>query len=439
TYMRTDSTRLSNVYMQAAHEKIEAEYGKDYLGFYHVKNDANAQDAHEAIRPTSVANDPERIKEHLTNEQYRLYKLIYARAMASQMASAKFSGESIVLSRNGHDFNATGSRMTFDGWLKIYGDYYASKDTILPVLAEGEELSAKEIKPNQHFTEPPARYTEAKLIHEMEEDGIGRPSTYAMIIDTIQQRGYVLLKPSTEKSKTKVFFPTEQGTLTVDKLDEYFSSIINTRYTADMENELDKIADGNADEVKTLTEFWKQFTPLLDEAYEKMEKIQPTKVGEQCPECGGDLVYRNGRFGKFISCSNFPKCRYTRQLDGKEKEKPEPTGKMCPKCGHELLKRKSRFNTYFLGCSNFPKCHYMENLEGVEIISKRDRYAKAKAEAAAQKEGTASETEKAKPAKKTASKKTAAKKTSSKKTSSKKTVAKKSTVKKTSAKKKAAE
>lgn len=440
TYMRTDSTRLSDVYTKAAHERIESEYGKDYIGFvYHAKNDANAQDAHEAIRPTNIANDPEKIKAHLTSEQYRLYKLIYARALASQMAPAKFSGQSITLSRNGYDFSASGSVMTFEGWLKVYGEYYSSKDTLLPELKEGESITAKELKPNQHFTEPPARYTEAKLIHEMEEDGIGRPSTYAMIIDTIQQRGYVELKPSTEKSKTKVFFPTEQGTLTVDKLDEFFSSIINTSYTAGMENELDEIADGKRDEVKTLTQFWQQFTPLLDEAYEKMEKIQPEKVGEQCPECGSDLVYRNGRFGKFISCSNFPKCRYTRRLDGKEKEKPEPTGKMCPKCGSELLKRKSRFGTYFLGCSNFPKCHYMENLEGVEIISKRDRYAKAKAEADAKKGIGTDIKEPAAPKKKAAAKKkTAAKKTTAKKTTAKKTTAKKPAAKKTAAKKKPA-
>ncbi|MGN1389980.1 MAG: type I DNA topoisomerase, partial [Bulleidia sp.] len=418
TYMRTDSTRLSDVYMKAAHERIGSLYGKEYQGFYHAKNDANAQDAHEAIRPTNLDNDPEKIKEYLTNEQYRLYKLIYARALASQMANAKFSGESLVLSRNGYDFTASGSRMVFDGWLKVYGDYYSSKDTLLPELSENEKLAPTEIKPNQHFTEPPARYTEAKLIKEMEEEGIGRPSTYAMIIDTIQARGYVELKRATEKSKTKVFFPTEQGELTVEKLDEFFSSIINVRYTADMETDLDEIAEGKADEVETLTAFWKKFSPLLDEAYEKMEKVQPEKVGEKCPECGGDLVYRNGRFGKFISCSNFPKCRYTRQLDGKEKEKPEPTGKICPECGGELLKRKSRFGTYFLGCSNFPKCRYMENLDGERILSKKERYAKKQEEKAEEA-----------PAEKKTVRKTAAKKTSA---------AKKTTAKRTSATKKTA-
>ena len=399
TYMRTDSYRLSDVYTKAAHAMITDTYGKEYNGFYTAKNDANAQDAHEAIRPTSLNNDPEKIKAYLTGEQYKLYKLIYARALASQMAPAKFAGKSIILSQGDYDFSASGSSLVFDGWLKVYGDYYSNKDTILPALQEGEAIRASELTPNQHFTEPPARYTEARLIKELEEQGVGRPSTYAMIIDTIQQRGYVKLDRSSEKSKTRVFFPTEQGTLTVEKLDEYFSSIINVKYTAEMENDLDKIADGDADEVKTLKNFWDTFTPLLDDAYEKMEKVKPEEVGEACPDCGSPLVYRLGRYGKFISCSAFPKCRYTRQIGGKEKEKPEPTGRTCPECGTgELLKRQSRYKTYFYGCSNFPKCHYMETLEGEKIVSKKDKAA----------------------AKKAAPKKTAAAKTTAKKTTRKK-------------------
>ncbi|MEE3488104.1 MAG: type I DNA topoisomerase [Bulleidia sp.] len=421
TYMRTDSTRLSNVFTSAARDYIKDNYGEKYIGFFHSKNDANAQDAHEAIRPTNLANDPEKIKPYLTNEQYRLYRLIYKRALASQMAPAVFHSTSVVLSQNGYDFNASGSVMAFDGWLKEYKDYYSGKNTELPVLSEGETMKAVEIKPNQHFTEPPARYTEAKLIKEMEEDGIGRPSTYAMIIDTIQARGYVELKRATTTSHTRVFFPTEQGTLTVEKLDEFFSSIINTKYTADMEKDLDEIAEGKRDETQTLVEFWNKFTPLLDEAQEKMEKVAPEPVGEKCPECGGDLVYRNGRYGRFISCSNFPKCRYTRQIE--QKEKPEPTGKTCPKCGGELLKRKSRYGTYFLGCSNFPDCHYMETLDGKEIVLKYDRTKKAGA-AKAKKSTSA--------AKKTTTKKTAAKKTTAKKTTSKKTTTtRKKAVKKT--------
>ena len=370
TYMRTDSTRLSDVYVRAAQAKIINEYGKEYLGFYRVSNDAGAQDAHEAIRPTSLNNDPEKIREHLSPEQYRLYKLIYARALASLMAPAKYSSLSVTLSQDIYDFTANGSRLVFDGWLKVYGAYDSSKDVILPELVQGEKLAAEELKANQHFTEPPARYTEARLIKQMEEEGIGRPSTYAMIIDTIQQRGYCELKKNSASSKTKVFFPTEQGKLTSEKLDEFFSSIINVKYTAEMESELDDIAEGTADETAVLQNFWNRFTPLLDHAYENMEMIQPEKVGETRPECGGDLVYRTVKYGKFISCMNFPTCRYTRQIEDKTKEKPEPSGKFCPECGAELLKRKSRYGTYFLGCSNFPECRHMETLEGEKITAK---------------------------------------------------------------------
>ena len=373
TYMRTDSTRLSSVYVFAARDHIETEYGKEYLGYYQVKNDDGAQDAHEAIRPTNINYTPESIKSHLTNDQYKLYKFIYYRALASQMAASKSDKVTVTFSQNEFDFTANGNVLSFDGYLKVYGDYVSNKDTILPEFEEGEQISAESITPTQHFTEPPKRYTEASLIKKLEEDGIGRPSTYAMIIDTIQARGYVTLAPVSEKSRTKFFTPTEQGTLTTDKLEQYFSSIINVSYTRDMESELDEIADGTREEVPTLKSFYDKFTPLLETAYEKMEKVAPEKVGEICPDCGGELVYRNSRYGKFISCSNFPTCKYTRSLVVKEKEKPEPTGKMCPECGKELLKRKSRFGTYFLGCSGFPKCHYMENLEGERIISKKDK------------------------------------------------------------------
>ncbi|MBR4164385.1 MAG: topoisomerase DNA-binding C4 zinc finger domain-containing protein, partial [Solobacterium sp.] len=313
---------------------------------------------------------PERVKPYLTSEQYKLYKLIYARALASLMAAAKYDSLSVTLSQNGYDFTTQGSTLKFDGYLKAYAEYDNSKDVILPVLEEGEKISAKELKPNQHFTEPPSRYTEARLIKALEEDGIGRPSTYAMIIDTIQARGYVSLEKSSPKSRTRVFVPTEQGMLTTEKLDEFFSDIINVDYTSFMEGKLDDIAEGTAQEVRTLRDFYDRFQPLLEKAYEGMEKIQPEKVGEVCPDCGGELVYRTGRFGKFISCANFPKCHYTRQIEDETKEKPEPTGKMCPDCGHELLKRKSRYGTYFLGCSNFPDCTYMESLDGQKIVAK---------------------------------------------------------------------
>ena len=333
-----------------------------------------------------------------SSEQYRLYKMIYARALSSLMAAAKYDSLSVTLSQGIYDFSAQGSTMTFDGYLKVYGEYESGKDVILPVMNQGEQLNANSVNASQHFTEPPARYTEARLIKALEEDGIGRPSTYAMIIDTIQARGYVTLEKASEKSRTKVFVPTEQGELTTEKLDEFFSDIINVRYTAEMETKLDRIADGALDEIETLRNFWNRFTPLVDRAYENMEKLQPEKVGETCPDCGSELVYRNGRYGRFISCSNFPSCRYTRKIEVTEKEKPEPTGKMCPECGRELLKRKSRFGTYFHGCSGFPKCRYMENLNGERIISRRD---KAKSEGAEEKPAKT-------PAKRTARRKKAA-------------------------------
>lgn len=211
------------------------------------------------------------------------------------------------------------------------------------------------------------------MIKELEEQGIGRPSTYALIIDTIQNRGYASLEKSTESSRTKVFFPSEQGILTTEKLDQFFSSIINVKYTARMESELDEIAVGELDNVEALTEFWEKFVPLLEEANEKMEKIEPEKTGEKCPECGSELVIRVGRFGKFISCSAYPECKYTSNLKKEEKEEPELVGKKCPKCQSELVKRKSRYNTFFHGCSSFPKCNYMETLDGEEIVPKAKR------------------------------------------------------------------
>lgn len=397
SYMRTDSTRLSDAFIGSTLAYIEENYGKDYKGSIRQKNNANAQDAHEACRPTDIYRTPDSIKSYLTNDQYKLYKLIYARTLASLMAPAKSDAVQAVIVNNGCEFNANGSTLVFDGYLKVYGDFETNKDEILPELVENEILENVELEKKQHFTEPPLRYSEARLIKEMEENGIGRPSTYASIIDTIQARGYVELKKQTETGKTKVFFPTEQGELTDSKLQEYFNSIINVTYTADMEKELDAIADGNVDHVKELKEFYEKFEPLLENAYDKMEKVQPTKTGETCPECGSDLVIRKGRYGEFVACSNYPECKYIKvdedsvsdetcpNCGGKlikkrgrfgeffacenypeckyiksDKQKPEPTGELCPECGKELVKRKSRYGKMFIGCSGYPKCHYIK-------------------------------------------------------------------------------
>lgn len=364
TYMRTDSTRLSKEFISAAMDKIEREYGKEYKGFYRVKNDEGSQDAHEAIRPTSLLNDPESVKPYLTNDQYRLYKFIYVRALASLMADAVFGSVTYSFDNNGYLFTVSGSKMEFDGFLKIYSDYDKSKDIILPKLTMNDVFKAKKIDKLQHFTEAPARYTEARLIKALEEEGVGRPSTYATIIDTIVKRNYVELKKASDSGKTKFFFPTKQGILTDEKLREYFLSVINVKYTAEMESELDEIAENKLDNVEALSKFYKEFQPLVDSAYDSMEKLQPEKTGEICPKCGGDIVIRNGRYGKFKSCINYPSCKWHESLV--KKETPEETGRTCPKCGKPLLKRKSRYGTYFIGCSGYPKCDYIEAIEGQE-------------------------------------------------------------------------
>lgn len=423
SYMRTDSTRLSDQFVKDAESYIEETYGKDYKGRARQKNSENAQDAHEAIRPTSILNTPARVKEYLTNDQYKLYKLIYARTLASLMAPSKSNVVNVQIVSDGCEFSANGSILTFDGYLKIYSDYETVKDEMLPIMEEQETLKDVELEGKQHFTEPPLRYSEARLIKDLEEKGIGRPSTYAIIIDTLQARGYVSLERPSEGSKTKVFIPSEQGELTDTKLQEFFSGIINVSYTANMEHHLDEIAAGERNNIEEVRTFYNEFEPLLQNAYENMEKKELERTGEKCPDCGNDLVYRIGRFGKFISCINFPECRYTKGEDedenaveevcpkcgskmvtkkgrygsflacsnypeckyiksNKTKEEPEPTGEMCPDCGHELVRKKSRFGTTFIGCSNYPKCRYIKKEPKKEKAEGDDKAAPKKKAAA---------------------------------------------------------
>lgn len=364
TYMRTDSTRLSEQFVGSAFGYINANFGKEYIGFYAAKKDEKAQDAHEGIRPTDINLVPESIKDYLSAEQYKLYRFIYYRALASLMAACKNDTVQITLTQNKIDFTTSGSQLVFDGFLKVYAEYDSGKDVLLPELNVQQMVKPLAITPLQHFTEPPSRFTEAKLIKAMEEEGIGRPSTYSMIIDTVQVRGYVELKKANETGKTKFFYPTDQGTLTDTKLQEFFNTIINVKYTAGMEKELDEIAEEKLNHIQSLRAFYDAFAPLVDQAYEKMEKKELERTGDKCPECEGELVYRQGRFGKFISCLNFPTCKYTAKLVNPNKEEPIPSGVMCSECGSELLKRKSRYGNYFLGCSNFPKCRHIENIEG---------------------------------------------------------------------------
>ena len=405
TYMRTDSTRLSPLFVEDTEKFITSAYGPEYKGTAHEKNSSNAQDAHEAVRPTDIHNTPEKVKPYLSAEQYRLYSMIYARTLASLMADAILDTTSVKFTCGPNEFSASGQTLVFDGYSRVYSKYEKVSDKMLPAMKKDEQMKNVQIKGSQHFTEPPARYTEARLIKELEEKSIGRPSTYASIIDTLQKRGYVLLAPVSDTSKTKVFTPTEQGELTNAKLQEFFNSIINVEYTADMEKNLDIIAEGQEDMVKFLTDFYDDFQPLVEKAYESMPKKELEKTGEKCPLCGGDLVYRNGRFGRFISCINFPTCKYTKnaeenlqEMEGqehklcpncgspmvikkgrygpfwacskypecktivplKEKAKPEPTGENCPECGAPLVKRMSRYGKPFIGCSNYPKCHYIK-------------------------------------------------------------------------------
>ncbi|HZJ85500.1 MAG TPA: type I DNA topoisomerase [Erysipelotrichaceae bacterium] len=364
TYMRTDSHRLSPIFINNAYKEIEATYGKEYVGKYRPSKDEKAQDAHEGIRPTHADYRPRDIKKFLTPDQYKLYNLIYARSMASLMKDAKMETNTVTFTQDKYDFRLSGSRIIFDGYLKLYGQYEQVSEQTLPLFEEGEKLMAEVVEGRQHFTQPPARYTEARLIKALEELGIGRPSTYASIIDAITGRNYVEHKSSTEGSSTKVFFPTDRGLLTNTELQNFFKEIINEEYTAQMEENLDHIADGDKDRLEMLSDFYNQFTPLLDNAYENMQKIEPEKIGEECPECEeGQLVIRDGRYGKFISCDQFPTCKYTRKIVDPNKVEPELLEEECPLCGSPLIKRKNRFGKYFIGCSSFPACKYLRNID----------------------------------------------------------------------------
>ncbi len=347
TYMRTDSIRLSNDFISSTLKYIEVNYGKEYVGSVKVsKKTENVQDAHEAIRPTSILRTPEKVKEFLTNDEYKLYKLIYYRALASLMKEAKQATTTVVLDNNDYKFKVVGTVTTFDGYLKVYKDYEKSEDNILPDFAKynSELIVTDKLEEKQHFTEAPARYTESSLIKEMEKLGIGRPSTYATTISTLVDRAYVNITD-------KKFIPTAVGIETTDKLQEFFSNLINVKYTAKMEDDLDNIASGEVIWNELLEEFYKEFEPMVKDAFDNMEKKEPEKTGEVCPDCGKELVKRNGRYGEFIACSNYPECKYI-----KKEEKTVTEVCDCVKCGSKIVERKTKKGKVFYGCSNFPKC-----------------------------------------------------------------------------------
>lgn len=351
SYMRTDSVRLSDEFIKETYGYIKDNYGSEYVGYVKKSNKTeNVQDAHEAIRPTNINNNPEKIKEYLTNDEYKLYSLIYYRALASLMKDAKVEATTVILDNNNYQFKVNGQILIFDGYLKVYSKYEDSEDKVLPDFSnyKSNVLVANTIEYTSHTTKPPARYTESKLIKEMEELGIGRPSTYAKTIDTIEERGYV-------KVIDKKFVPTEVGIETTDKLQEFFKDIINVEYTKNMEDDLDKIAEGNMEWNKLLSIFYQEFEPKVEVAFKDMEKKVPEETGELCPNCGSPLVIKQSKYGKFTACSNYPTCKYIKS-NKEEKEVKEIIS--CPKCDGKILEKKTKRGKIFYGCSNYPKCDF---------------------------------------------------------------------------------
>src|SRR5690625_2442126 len=353
TYMRTDSTRISPIARNEAVNFIEEKYGKDFVGPTRTsKQQEGAQDAHEAIRPTSVLIEPNSLKTVLSRDQLRLYKLIYDRFLASQMAPAVMDTMTVHLLNNSVEFRATGSKIKFKGFMKVYiegTDKKEEKDeTYLPDIVEGESIKVKDLTPNQHFTQPPPRYTEATLVGTLEKQGIGRPSTYAPTLDTIQRRGYVALD-------NRRFVPTELGEIVIEILDEYFPEITNVDFTVQMEDSLDLVEEGRLAWIHLIDNFYKDFHVRLEKAEEEMKtiEIKDEPAGIDCEKCEHPMVYKMGRYGKFMACSNFPECRNTKPILKK-------IGVTCPTCNKgEVVERKSKKNRVFYGCETYPECEFV--------------------------------------------------------------------------------
>jgi DNA topoisomerase I len=354
TYMRTDSTRISEVAQKEANEYIMNKYGQDFIkqSDRKEKKQQKAQDAHEAVRPTSTLRDPSSVKEFLSRDQYRLYKLIWERFVASEMAPAIMDTMSVDIVNGSVMFRATGSKVKFPGFMKVYvegsDDQKEEKDNLLPALEEKDKVKSENIDPNQHFTQPPPRYTEARLVKTLEELGIGRPSTYAPTLDTIQRRGYVTLD-------NKRFIPTELGEIVLELVREFFPDIIDVEFTANMERSLDDIEDGNVRWERIIDRFYQDFEKHLEKAENEMEKIEirDEPAGEDCEECGHPMVFKMGRYGKFMACSNFPDCRNTKPI-------VKEIGVKCPKCEKgNIIERKSKKKRIFYGCDQYPECDFL--------------------------------------------------------------------------------
>ena len=354
TYMRTDSTRISETAKTEAISYIENKYGKEYVAqeIKQAKVKGNSQDAHEAIRPTSAMRTPEELKAVLSRDQLRLYRLIWERFIASQMAPAVLDTVTVDLQNNDVVFRANGSQVKFAGFMKLYiegtDDQTEETNKLLPDMEVGDKVKSLEIEPKQHFTQPPPRYSEARLVKTLEELGIGRPSTYAPTLDTIQKRGYVQLD-------TKRFVPTELGEIVHQATLEFFPEIINIEFTAQMEQNLDAIEEGITRWVKVIDDFYKDFEPRVKHADEVMEKIEikDEPAGEDCEKCGAPMVFKLGRYGKFMACSNFPDCRNTKAIMKLIEVK-------CPTCKEgEIVERKSKTKRVFYGCNRYPDCDFV--------------------------------------------------------------------------------
>lgn len=355
TYMRTDSTRISETAQTEARTYITEAYGTEYIGTEKKKETkkSNAQDAHEAIRPTSVMRKPEELKSFLGRDQLRLYKLIWERFVASQMASAIMDTVTARLINNKVQFRASGSVVKFPGFMKVYveskDDGAEEKDKMLPPLEVGETVFSKDLEPKQHFTQPPPRYTEARLVRTLEELGIGRPSTYVPTLETIQKRGYVGLD-------NKRFVPTELGEIVIELILEFFPEIINIEFTANMEQSLDEVEEGNANWVKIVDDFYVGFEPRLEKAEKEMREVEikDEPAGEDCELCNHPMVFKMGKYGKFMACSNFPDCRNTKPI-------VKEIGVTCPKCdkGQIIERRSNKKKRLFYGCGTYPECDFV--------------------------------------------------------------------------------
>lgn len=365
TYMRTDSVNLSEFALKSAHEAITEKFGKEYLldkPRTYASKSKNAQEAHEAIRPTELMRDPESIKEHLERNQMRLYELIWKRTIATQMPEAVFDATSVDIEiagdKNKYMFRATGQVIKFDGFMKVYlegtDDEEVEEEGILPELVKGDKPKVLRIEPKQHFTQPPPRFSDATLIKALEEYGIGRPSTYAPTITTIVDRGYV------EKIDKK-FHPTEIGFIVNDILVEHFPKVVDMEFTASMEDQLDEIADGKKEWVPVIREFYGPFHENLKAKESSVEK-HVEQLDEKCPESGHPLIIKFGRFGKFIACSNYPECKYTRPMPEEQKVIDENSGEICEKCGKPMVVKFGRFGS-FLGCSGYPECKNIKKIQ----------------------------------------------------------------------------